>query len=64
MTWTFGKDKLKLVNAKRETKSKERKKERKTERMGCRRSSVDLSAPTILPPRAQVPSTPSMLLSL
>ena len=31
--------------------------------LGCRHSSVDLSAPTILPPRVQIPSTPSMLLS-
>ena len=30
---------------------------------GCRHSSVDLSAPTILPPRVQVPNPPSMLLS-
>ena len=30
---------------------------------GCRHSSVDLSAPAILPPRIQVPSTPSILFS-
>ena len=30
---------------------------------GCRHSSFDWSAPTILPPRVQIPSTPSMLLS-
>ena len=30
--------------------------------MGCRHSSVESSAPTILPPWVQVPSTPSMLL--
>ena len=29
--------------------------------MGCRCSSVDSSAPTILPPRVRVPSTPSTL---
>ena len=28
---------------------------------GCRHSSVDLSVPTILPPRDRVPSTPSAL---
>ena len=32
--------------------------------LGCRHSSVDSSAPTILPHQVQVPSTPSMLLSL
>ena len=31
--------------------------------MGCRHSSVDSSAPTILPARVQVLSTPSTLLS-
>ena len=31
--------------------------------LGCRHSSVDLSAPTILPTRVRVPSTPSTLLS-
>ena len=31
---------------------------------GCRHSSVDSSAPSILLPRVQVPSTPSMLLSI
>ena len=31
--------------------------------LGCRHSSVNSSAPTILPPRVRVPSTPSMLLS-
>ena len=31
---------------------------------GCRHSSVDLSAPSILPPRVWVPSTPSMLFSI
>ena len=30
----------------------------------CRHSSVDSSAPTILPPQVRVPSTPSMLFSL
>ena len=30
---------------------------------GCRHSSVDSPAPTIMPPRVRVPSTPSMLLS-
>ena len=29
---------------------------------GCRHSSVDPSAPTILPPRVRIPSTPSKLL--
>ena len=29
--------------------------------VGCRHSSVDSSAPSILPPRVRVPSTPSML---
>ena len=29
----------------------------------CRHSSMDLSAPTILPPRFRVPSTPSMMFS-
>ena len=32
-------------------------------KLGCRHSSVDLSAPTILPPRVRVPSAPSTLLS-
>ena len=32
--------------------------------MGCRHSSVDLSAPSILPPRVWVPITLSMLLSI
>ena len=36
-------------------------KERKIE---CRRSSVDSSMPSILPPRVHVPSTPSTLLSI
>ena len=31
--------------------------------LGCHRRSVELSAPTILLPRVQVPSTPFMLLS-
>ena len=31
---------------------------------GCRHSSVDSSAPTILPPQVRVPSTPSMLYHL
>ena len=31
--------------------------------MGCRQSSVDLSAPTIMPPQVRVPRTPYMLLS-
>ena len=31
--------------------------------LGCRYSSVDLSAPSILPPQVQVPSMSSMLLS-
>ena len=31
--------------------------------MGCRHSSVDSSAPTILPPWVRFPSTPTMLLS-
>ena len=31
---------------------------------GCRHSSVDLSAPSILPPQVQVPSTPSMVFSI
>ena len=31
---------------------------------GCRHSYEDLSAPTIMPPRVQLPSTPSTLLSL
>ena len=31
---------------------------------GCRHSSVDSSAPSILLPRVQVPSTPSMFLSI
>ena len=31
---------------------------------GCRRSSVDLSAPSILAPRVRIPNTPSMLLSI
>ena len=35
----------------------------KTGKEGCRHSSVDSFAPTILPPRVWVPSTPSMLLS-
>ena len=30
---------------------------------GCRHSSVDSSAPSIMPPRVRLPSTPSMLLS-
>ena len=32
--------------------------------MGCRHSSVDLSAPSILLPRVWVPSTPSILFSI
>ena len=32
--------------------------------LGCRHSSVDSSAPSILLPRVQVPSTPSMLFSI
>ena len=32
--------------------------------MGCRHSSVDLSAPSILQPRFQVTSTPSILFSI
>ena len=32
--------------------------------LGCRHSSVDLSAPSILPPRVRVPSTQSNLLSI
>ena len=35
-----------------------------TEENGCRHSSVDSSAPSILPPQVQVPSTPSMLFSI
>ena len=31
---------------------------------GCRRSSVDSFAPSILPPRVRFPSTPSMLFSI
>ena len=31
--------------------------------MGCRHSSVGSSVPSILPPRVQLPSTPSLLLS-
>ena len=31
--------------------------------MVCRHSSVDLSAPTIMPPQVRVPRTPYMLLS-
>ena len=31
--------------------------------LGCRHSSVDSSAPSIMPPRVRLPSTPSMLLS-
>ena len=32
--------------------------------LGCRHSSVDLSAPSILPPRVRVPNTTLMLLSI
>ena len=32
--------------------------------MGCRHSSVESSAPTILPPRVRVPSMPSTLFHL
>ena len=32
--------------------------------LGWRHSSVDLSAPSILPPRVRVTSTPSILLSI
>ena len=36
----------------------------KTSLMGGRHSSMVLSAPTILRPRVQIPSTPSMLFSI
>ena len=36
----------------------------KSLRKVCQQGSVDSSAPTILPPRVRVPSTPSMLLSI
>ena len=35
---------------------------KKIVKLGCRHSSVDLYAPTILPPRVLVPSTQSMLI--
>ena len=37
---------------------------RKNRKVGCRHSSADSSALSILPPRVRVPSTPSMLFSI